>query len=215
MDLHGASVNCERCGSEMHTNVGSRYSEWMSKARSDDEELHCSDCRQELSDPTERYIEIDATNNGDSVEFEVSLVNPTEASVGFSLKNPMFEEEDQWSDMTAWSEASEDQKGTVGVLAVVNESGDIVFEHEFKRFFSKDVPESQMIIGGERTKSMSVEWLENGEKKTRRDQTEHTRYVSDPNSAPYDHSELTAVFILEAVPRSNWEYKQASESVNL
>lgn len=216
MDPNGASVTCGRCGGEMRTNVGSRFSDWMSKKLDDDETLHCSDCRAELSNPDERYIDIEIQKNNGDVEFNIQLVNPTEETVGFALGSKMFEEEDQWNDMTAWSEAAQDDKGTIGHLAVVNEQEEIVFEHEFKSFFGRDVPDGQMLIGGESEKEYYVSWTKDGDKDdNRRYEITQDRYVAEPQTKPSDHNKLTAVFLLKAIPRNEWSYKSASESVKM
>lgn len=214
--MHGtASVECERCGSQMKTTVGSRYSQWMSTYRDDSKTLLCSDCKSKASEPDERHIsmEIERTSNG--IEFGIKLINPTRDSVGFSLKNPVFEDEEQWQDTKAWSKAEKDAKGTVGYLVVMNESEDIVLSHEFKSFFSSSVPSGQMIIGEKSSKEFSLTWNKRGGLGYSKATRKLNRYCKEPTTKPTDHRRLTAVFILKAIPRNEWEYRRCSESIIL
>lgn len=214
--MHGtASVDCERCGSQMKTTVGSRYSQWMSTYRDDSKTLLCSDCKSESSEPNERRISMDIEKTSNSIEFSVKLLNPTIDSVGFSLKNPTFEDEEQWQDTEPWSKAAKDSEGTVGYLVVMNENEDIVLSHQFKSFFSSSVPSGQMIIGEESSKEFSLKWNEKGRLGYSRATRETNRYCKQPTTKPTDHRRLTAVFILKAIPRNEWEYRRCSESIVL
>lgn len=211
-------MTCDRCGSDMKTMAGSiRFSEWTLKKDSDDEDLLCSDCRADLSEADDREIDININENDNGIEFTVGLVNPTIESVSFSLKREFFAKETQWNDMSSWKNAKEDNRGTVGTLIVLNEHHNIVFEHEFKHFFSHNVKSTRLNVSRENTVEFTVEWTKNGEKKKHRpsNNTDSDRYVADPTTTPYDHKKLTAVFYFEVKRNSEWNQYTETETIHL
>lgn len=201
MDLHGASVDCDRCGAEMHTSVGVTYSDWMAKKRADDKELHCGSCRSELADPAERSLDLEIDSTDQGVEFTVVFDNPTEESIMFSLTD--LPEGGQWNDDDRWQQALEECEGVVGTLEVRDaETGDTVFEHVFRLWASRrrKIPEYAMGVGGNRTRSLTTTWGDD-ERLAERD-----RYVA--RQAPFEGvSEIEATFRL-LVDEDGWPTSQ-------